>query len=162
MTAVGAPNVLLFITSTQREPQRAVREAVAAAKAREGRLLVVAVLDPEVVNRISETLAEDAFVGEKLTAEVSLTVARGYRNQAEASVAAIVEQAEREGVSARGFVEEGDPREICSRLARAHDIGLAILVTERRSWLTRLLSGSAVRAPELPGCEVRLVDDEDP
>jgi nucleotide-binding universal stress UspA family protein len=160
MTANDRPNVLLFIT-TQREPQRAGREAIAAAKARAGELLVVAVLDPHVVDRITEALTENAFIGEKVTADVSVTVAREYRNQAEASVAAIVEQAEHEGVRAQGFVEEGDPTEICSRLARAHDVGIAFLVTERRSWLARLLSGSAVRTPELPGCEVRLLDDED-
>jgi hypothetical protein len=42
-----------------------------------------------------------------------------------------------------------------------HQIGLALLVAEKRSWLTRFLSrGAAVKLPALSGCEVRVMEEQ--
>jgi nucleotide-binding universal stress UspA family protein len=152
-------NVLLLMPP-DRDAPRAIAEAIALAQARGGRLVVVAALDPDTVERVSEALSEEAFVGEKVSEKLTETLHREYRARAEQCVAAIVQQARAAGVEAAGFVEDGDPSELCGRLVREHAATIAVLVPERRSWLTRLLARGAVRLPALPGCEVRVVDEE--
>ena len=150
-------NVLL-LTPPNREPQAAARDAIAAARSQAGRLVVAVVLDPEVVERLSTRLEEVGLMGERVSDTVRDTLLREYRARAETLAQEIAEQAHREGVLTESVIAEGDPSETCSRLVRQHDVALAILVAERRSWLTRLLSGSAARVPELPGCEVRVME----
>jgi hypothetical protein len=58
------------------------------------------------------------------------------------------------------MIEEGDPGEICAALVREHEIATAVLVAEKRSWLTRFLSRSApLNLPTLAGCEVKVMED---
>jgi nucleotide-binding universal stress UspA family protein len=152
-------NVLLLVPA-DREPQGAAGEAIAAAKERGGRLFAVVVVDPELVERVSATLSNFGFMGEKVSDEVGETLLREYRNRAEATGAAIVEQARAQGVEAEARYEEGDPGEICQRLIPPLGIGLAVLLAERRSWLARLLARDAVRIPALAGCQVRVIEDD--
>ncbi|OFV90184.1 MAG: hypothetical protein A3J75_00495 [Acidobacteria bacterium RBG_16_68_9] len=148
---------MLLLTPPNRDPQAAAREAIAMAKSRGGELVIAVVLDPEVIERLSTRLDEVGLMGERVSDTVRNTLAREYRSRADTLAAHIVEEAQREGVLSEVVIEEGDPSAICSRLVRKHQITLAILVAERRSWLTRLLSGSAARVPELPGCEIRVM-----
>src|ERR1051325_101141 len=145
-------NVLLLIPANH-ESQAAVREAIDAAKSRGGTLYVAVAVDPDVIEEVSSTMTEEGFIGEKVMDQVCCTLEREYHSRAEALAKAIVEQAKEQSVSAEGSVEEGDPAEVLSRLVPDRRIGLAILVAERRSWLTRLLSRDAIRLPALAGCE---------
>lgn len=153
------PNVLLLVPA-DREPHAALAEALRAAAERGGRLIAAVVLDPELVERVSATLSNFGFMGEKVSDEVGDTLVREYRSRAEETGASIVAQAKAAGVEAEARFEEGDPGEICRRLIPSLDIGLAVLVAERRSWLARLLARDAVRLPTLAGCEVRVIEDE--
>jgi hypothetical protein len=152
-------NVLLLVPA-DREPRAAVGAAIGAAKERQGRLIAVVLLDPELVERVSATLSNFGFVGEKVSDEVGDTLLREYRHRAAALGAEVVEQARRQGVEAEARFEEGDPGEVCRRLIPGLDIGLAVLLAERRSWLARLLARDPVRIPALAGCEVRVVEEE--
>lgn len=152
-------NVLL-VTSPIADGPNATAYAVRRAKELGGSLLALAVLDPEMTARITATLANVGFVGEKVSESVGSALAREQRAQAETLLKQICERAAQEGVPCRALIEEGDAGEICSRIIRAEAIGAAVLVAERRSWLTRLLSRSAaVKLPALEGCEVKVMDD---
>lgn len=152
-------DVLLLIPSNRNAPN-ATRQAIALAKARGGGLTVVSVLNPEVLDRVSSTLSDVGFMGERVGEQVRETLWREYRTRAEQLAQGIAEQARREGVPAEAHVEEGDPGEICNRLVPQLRIGVAVLVAERRSWLTRLLSRATLRMPALAGCEVRVIEEE--
>jgi nucleotide-binding universal stress UspA family protein len=152
-------NVLLLVPA-DREPQAAAAEAIAAAKQRGGRLIAVIALDPELVERVSATLSNFGFMGEKVSDEVGDTLLREYRTRAEAAGQAIVAQAKAAGVEVEARYEEGDPGEICRRLIPALDVGLAVLLAERRSWLARLLAREPLRIPALAGCQVRVVEED--
>ena len=154
-----AANVLLLVPPN-REPQTAVREAIALAKSRGGTLFVVAAVDADVMQRISDRLSDVGFIGEKVSDQVYETLSREYHERAAELVRSIAEQAGEAGVAAQPLVEEGDPSEVCNRLVRVHDIGLALLVAERRSWLTRLLSRGAIRLPAVASCEVRILEED--
>ena len=154
-------NDVLLLMPSNRESPNAAREAIALAKARGARLAVVAVLDPELLDRVSTTLSDVGFMGEKVGDQVRETLWREYRSRAEHLARGVAEQAQREGVTAEAHVEEGDPSEICSRVVPQLHIGVAVLAAERRSWLTRLLSRTALRLPALAGCEVRVIEEEE-
>jgi nucleotide-binding universal stress UspA family protein len=100
-------------------------------------------------------------MGEKIGEGVRATLLREYRTRAETAEAEITARAQRAGLVADGGVEEGDPTEIGPRLARSLHATTVVLVAERRSWLSRLLSGNPVRMPDLPGCEVRVVEEDE-
>ncbi|GIW41205.1 MAG: hypothetical protein KatS3mg076_1782 [Candidatus Binatia bacterium] len=152
-------NVLL-VTSPDAEAPKALAYALERAKETGGELVALAVLDPEVVRRLETTLAQVGFVGEKVSDRVVETVLREKRARAEAHLRQVAETATKEGVRCRVLVEQGDPSEICGRVIRSEGIGLAVLVAEKPSWLTRLLARStAVPLPSLAGCEVKVMDE---
>lgn len=152
-------NVLLMIPPN-RESKSAVQEAIAAAKQRGGRLLVVVALDADVLDGVCATLSNVGFMGEKVSDQVQDTLLHEYRTRAEEVARRIASEAETAGVPADSKFEEGDPSEICRRLIPANEITLAILVAEKRSWLARLLARSNLRVPALSGCEVRVIEED--
>jgi nucleotide-binding universal stress UspA family protein len=153
-------NVLLVVPAGK-EPQRAVAAAIEMAKQRGGTLVVLAILDPSMPAYAASTLTDLAFMGEEVTDQVSATIAREYRTCASALLHAVTERAKKEGVAVSPLIEQGDTGDICRRVIRTYHIGITLLVAEKRSWLTRLLSHrAAVQMPVLPGCEVRVMEED--
>jgi nucleotide-binding universal stress UspA family protein len=153
-------NVLVVIPAGK-EPQRALQAAIELAKERGGQLVALAVLDPRLSSRVATTLTEVGFMADEVGASVGNTLLHEYRVESEALLQALAKRAKRDGVSVTPLIEEGDTEEICSRVIRTHQIGTAVLVAEKRSWLTRFLShGAAVSLPALAGCEVRVMEED--
>jgi hypothetical protein len=101
------------------------------------------------------------MLAEKITDQVAETVEREHRIRAEALLRDIIEQARARGIAARTAIETGDPGEACRKLVAAADVSTAVVVTEKRSWLSRLLTvGQPLRLPALGGCEVVLVGED--
>jgi hypothetical protein len=152
-------NVLLVVAPGYEAP-RATAYALERARQANGRLIALAVLDPEAHHAVAKTLSDVGFVGERVSEDVVEALEGERRTFAEEQLRQIGEAAAREGVSFSGLVEEGEPTEVCERVARAHGVGFAVLVAEKRSWVTRFLSRSApVRLPSLADCEVKVLED---
>lgn len=152
-------NVLL-VTSPVTDAPRAVAYALRRAKEIGGGLLALAILDPSLTQRVATTLTDVGFVGEKVSEDVADTLAREQRTQAETLLNQIAEQAKTDGVAFTPLIEAGDPSEVCSRIVDTGNVQCAVLVAEKRSWLTRLLSHSApVKLPALAGCEVKVMEE---
>jgi nucleotide-binding universal stress UspA family protein len=155
----GIKNVLLVVPPDM-APHRACGEAIAAAKRLGGALIAVIVLDPNEPGRVASSL-DSAFVGEKVSDQIAELLAREQRSRAEEVLEEIKRQAESSQVAFEGLIEEGDPTDVCSRIIRSRGVAEALLVAEKRSWLTRFLSRSAaVRLPHLSGCVVRVMEED--
>jgi len=153
-------NVLIVIPPGK-EPEQAIQAAIDLAQHRGVRLVALIVLDLRLATRVANRLTEVGFMGEEIGDHVTEVIEQEYRSDSEALLQRISERAKREGVSVTVLLEEGDRGEVCTRIIRAHEIGTALLVTEKHSWLTRFLSRSAaVRLPALAECEVRLMEEE--
>jgi nucleotide-binding universal stress UspA family protein len=153
-------NVLVVIPP-RKEPERAIQAAIDLAKRRGVRLVTLIVLDPRLAARVANQLTEVGFMGEQIGDQVTDVIEHEYRSDAETLLQRISERAQREGVNVTALLEEGERGEVCARIIRAYEIGTALLVTEKHSWLTRFLSRSAAaRLPALAGCEVRLMEEE--
>ena len=114
-----------------------------------------------MASRVTSALSDVGFVGEHVGNQVLETIRHEYRTRSEALLRSVAEQAKQEGVAVTPMIEEGDTGEICARLIRTHQIGTAVLVAERQSWLTRFLSRSAaVKLPALSGCDVRVMEED--
>ncbi len=152
-------NVLL-VTSPVTEAPNAVAYALRRVKELGGGLLALAVLDPDLAQRVAATLDNVGFVGERVSDNVVDALAREQRGHAEALLSQIAEQAKAEGIAVTALIETGDPSEVCRRIIETHNVQCAVLVAERSSWLTRLLSRAAtVKLPALAGCEVKVMED---
>lgn len=153
-------NVLIVIPAGT-EPQQAITTALELAKQRSGRLVALVVLDPDLGRGVTSTLGDAAFVGEQVEAEVGEAILHGYRTDAEAFLKTLVERGGQGGIAVVPLIEEGDTGEVCARVIVTHQIGLALLVAEKRSWLARFLSRrAAVKLPALSGCEVRVMEEQ--
>jgi nucleotide-binding universal stress UspA family protein len=152
--------VLLVIPPGIR-PRAARERAIDLAAASGDGLVGLVLLDPAETGRIAATL-DSAFMGERVSDRVVEVLAREQRSQAEALLAEIGEQAQARGVAFTPLIEEGDPEEVCARVIRAHQVREAILVVERRSWLSRILSRSAtVRLPAIADCTLTVMEEPD-
>lgn len=151
-------NVLLIIppgihprTARDDALERAAHDGVA--------LIGLVLLDPAETARIAASL-DSAFMGERVSDRVVEVLAREQRSQAEAVLAAINSEAAARGVPFVPVIEEGDPDVVCARVVRAHDVSKAILVVEKRSWLSRILSRSAgVRLPSMANVALTVVEE---
>jgi len=152
-------NVLLVIPPGLR-PRSAAAAAIDAAARAGARLIGLVLLDPAETARIAATL-DSAFMGERVSDRVVEVLTREQRSQAEAVLAEIGAQARERGVAFVALIEEGDADEVCARVIRAHQVGQAILVVERRSWLSRILSrSSAVHLPAMANVALTVVEEE--
>ena len=153
-------NVLLVIPA-DKEPQRSVGIAIDLAKQRAGNLVALVIVDPSVPMQAAATLTDTAFMGEEVGEHVSEAIVRDYHTRSAALLHALVERAKKEGVLVTPLIEQGDVGEICGRVVRTHEIGAAVLVAQRRSWLARFLARRvALRVPSLSGCEVHVVNED--
>lgn len=151
---------VLLLMAADHQSQRAPVEAVNLARTKGAALTVAVVVDPNVMDRVAHNLDEIGLAGEKVGDGIRDVLLREYRARADAAVAAATELGRKEGIAVTGIIEEGDPAVIGTRLARTLPATAVLLVAERRSWLNRLLSGSAVSMPDLPGCEVRVIEED--
>jgi len=153
-------NVLLVIPAGI-EPERTVSAAIELARQRKAALVALVVLDPSVPTHAASALTEIGFMGEEVGEQVSDAIVREHRSRSTALLHRIAERAKKDGVAVTPLIEQGDTGDICRRVIGAHHIGIAVLVAEKRSWLTRFLSHSArVQLPALSGCEVRVMEEE--
>lgn len=151
---------VLLLLSAEIDAPNAVAYAIGRAQEIGGGLIAVAILDAKLTERVASTLANVGFVGEKVRESVMETLQREQRVQAEDLLNHIEEQARKHGIAFQSTIEEGDPGEVCAALVRQHDVVTAVLVAEKRSWLTRFLSLSApMNLPALVGCEVKVMED---
>jgi nucleotide-binding universal stress UspA family protein len=152
-------NVLLVVAPGYEAPN-ALAYAVARAREFGGKLVALAVLDPDANKQVSSTLSNVGFVGGRVREDLVEALEKEQRTVAEMQVQVAAEEARRRGIASSVLIEEGDPSEVCARVVREHAIGLAVLVAERRSWVTRFLSRSApVRLPTFAGCEIKVMED---
>jgi hypothetical protein len=152
-------NVLLIIPPGIR-PCTAFGQALEQAAAGGGTLVGLVLLDPAETARIAATL-DSAFMGERVSDRVVEVLAREQRSQAEAMLADVGAQAAARGVAFVPLIEQGDPDEVCARIVRTHQIASAVLIVERRSWLSRILArSSGVRLPSMANVALTVVEED--
>jgi Universal stress protein family len=152
-------NVLLVVPLGV-EPRRARDYAIEQARRLRGDLIGLIVLDPAETARVASSL-DSAFMGDRVSDRLVEVLAHEAHGRAEAILHAIHDEATKQGVSFTSLVEEGEPSEVCARVVRKHAVALTVLVAEKRSWLTRFLSGATeVHLPMMPGCEVRVMEED--
>ena len=153
------PNVLLVIPPGLR-PQAAREHAIDAAARAGGTLIGLVLLDPAETARLAASL-DSAFMGERVSTRVVEVLGREQRSQAEAVLREIGATAQARGVPFLPLIEEGDADEVCARVIRAHAVTSAVLVVERRSWLSRILARSAaVKLPAMANCALTVMEEE--
>jgi nucleotide-binding universal stress UspA family protein len=153
-------NVLLVIPAGK-EPWRAIARAIDLCRRRNAGLVALVVIDPNLPSFAASSLTDVGFMGEEVGDQVGEAIVREYRACAEALLHVLTEHAKKESVVVTPIVEQGDSGEICRRVIRTHQVGTAVLVAERRSWLMRLLAHSAaVPLPAFADCEVHVMEEE--
>jgi hypothetical protein len=152
-------NVLLVVPPGIRP--RAARDHALDAAARAGGALVgLVLLDPAETARIAATL-DSAFMGERVSDRVVEILAREQRSQGEAVLGEIAAHAAARGVPFVPLIEAGDADEVCARVIRTQHIAEAVLVVEKRSWLSRILSRSAaVKLPAMANCALTVMEED--
>jgi len=151
-------NVLLVIPPGVK-PRIGLHHALERASAVGSKLVALVILDPSETVRIAARL-DDAFLGERVGDRVIKALEREQFVRAEDLLTDIASEAADAGIEVVRLIESGDTSEVCERVIRQQDIGYAVLVAERRSWLTRLLSRSpTVNIPTFEGCEIKVVEE---
>ena len=153
-------NVLLVIPPGIR-PHKSLEYALHRALQDKADLIALVTLDPMETARIAARL-DSAFMGERVSDRIVEVLAREQHTRAEEMLAEIGEQARAAGLTFLPLIETGDASEVCGAAIRRHNVGCAVLVAEKRSWLTKLLSRSQmVHIPALAGCEIKVVEEDE-
>ncbi len=151
-------NVLLVIPPGVK-PSAGFHQALQQAANLGTKMIALVILDPNEMSRIANRL-DSAFMGERVGDSVTQALAREQQVRAEDLLDDIAHCARKWGVEVVPLVESGDTTEVCERVIRQHEVGHAVLIAERRSWLTRLLSRSSqVQIPAFEGCEITVVEE---
>ena len=151
---------VLLVLPPEAEAPHAIAYALDEAIRRGAGIVALALLDADLAARVTSTLANVGFVGEKVCGSVSETLVREQRAHAEHLLERIGAEARLRSVPCTALIENGELGEVVAPIARAHAVDLVVLVAERRSLLARFLSRSAaVKLPSLAGCEVKLIEE---
>jgi nucleotide-binding universal stress UspA family protein len=153
-------STVLLLVPPDRQITGAIAAALNLAETRGAGLLAVAVVDTGASARLSSRMTDVGLLAEKVTDQLSETLAREHRVRGEALLREICDQAQARGVPCRTAIESGDPAEVCRRLVEGQDVTAAVLVAEKRSWLGRILARGRLFRPEGLGCEVLVVDED--
>ncbi len=151
---------VLLLASPTRDSPLACAYAIERARALGAELVVAAVLDPAVGDRVSRKLDERAFVGEKVTESVVCCLERDLRIQGEELVQAIAAQARAAGVGVTTRIEEGELSDVAGRCCGGREIAVVVVAAEKRSWVGRLFAADAdvQRRLRLPHCEIKVIE----
>ena len=151
-------NVLLVIEPGYEAPD-ATAYALSQARERGASLIALAVLDPGTHQRVASTLSNVGFVGGRVREGVVDALEKERRTFAEMQLQQIAEEAQRQRIECETIIREGETSEVCAGVVSLNNVSLAVLVAEKRSWVTRFLSRSAtVKLPNLAGCEVKVME----
>ena len=152
---------ILLLVPPDRQVTRAIDTALDLASARSAGLVAAVVIAIDASDRLSDRMIDVGFLGERITDQVSETLAREHRIRGQALLAEIAGQARARAIPCRTTIETGDPGEVCRRLVETEGVAAAVVVTDKRSWLARILAGAQpLRPPNLSGCEVTLVEED--
>lgn len=147
--------VLLLLSPTSDAPRA---EAYALARAREAgaELLAIVVLDDRLRGRVARKLEDAGMVGEKLSESVACCVDRDQRSQGERMLENVATAAQAQGTPVDTFLEGGEVNEVVGRCCAGHEVRLAVVAVEKRSWLGRWLAPSVDL--RLPHCEIKEIE----
>ena len=152
---------VLLLVPPDRQVTGAISTALDLAQAHGDELLAVVVIDADASVRLAGRMIDVGLLPEKITDQLSETLAREHQVRAEALLCEIDERAAARRIRLRTGIESGDPGEVCRRLVASESVDTVILVAEKRSWLTRVLAGGEpLRPRDLGGCEVVVVDED--
>ena len=153
-------NHILLVVPPGVRPCTGLAHALERAQEKKAKLVALAIIDPDETARIASRL-DSAFMGERVGDRVMEALLREQRVHAQDLLSEITKGAENVGVEVIPVIESGDTSEICDRIIRQFGANYAVLVAERRSWLTRLLSrSSSVRLPAFAGCELKVIEED--
>jgi nucleotide-binding universal stress UspA family protein len=152
---------ILLLVPPDRQVTGAISTALDLAAARRADLIAAIVIDADASLRLASRMIDVGLLAEKITDQVLETLAREHRIRGEALLRDIVDQAQARGITCRTAIETGDTDEVCRRFVEQDRISAAVVVTEKRSWIARLVTaGQPLRPPALGGCELVLVGED--
>ncbi|MFQ5822589.1 MAG: universal stress protein [bacterium] len=152
--------ILLILSFLRRSP-KTIEEAIKLAKEKNAKLIIFFVLDIEYANKIAHKLTDEGWLGEKPSEQLYISLLKEYQMQAEELIAEIEKRAKAQNISARSIIKSGTVLKETLRLANLEDPDLIVITRRKRSSLSRLIFGSAVKALEKEApCEVRIIDEK--
>lgn len=151
-------NVVLAL-STFEAGAEAIASAIEFSRVKEAKLFAVFVLDSTVPTAIFDKLTDIGFIGEKPGAELESAVSAEYRRQAAATLVEVKQAADATGVDCEVEVAEGDFVDKSLEAVARHSADTLIIVRTRKSFLSRLLTGTGMenlirQAP----CEIKVFE----
>jgi nucleotide-binding universal stress UspA family protein len=154
-------SAVLLLVPADRQVTSAIETALDLAARREASLVAAVVVDDAAAGRLSSRMIDVGLLAEKITDQVSEALMREHQVRGQALLREIAERARARGIPCRTTLEIGDPGEICRVLAQREDCAVAVVVTEKRSWVTRIFAGGQpLEVPAFGGCAVVPVEED--
>lgn len=151
---------ILLILSFLRRSSKTIEEAIKLAKEKQAELIVFFVLDIEYAHSIAHKLTDEGWIGEKPSEQLYTSLLKEYKLQAEQLIAEIEKRAKNEKLPIRSLIKSGSVLKETLRLANLEDPELIIITRRKRSSLSRLIFGSAVKdLTQQATCEVKIIDE---
>ncbi|MDP1809486.1 MAG: universal stress protein [Actinomycetota bacterium] len=151
-------NVVLALSTFEPGPE-AIASAIGFSRVKEAKLFAVFVLDSTVSAAIFDKLTDIGFIGEKPGAELEAAVSAEYRRQAATTLAEVKQAADAQGVECEIEMVEGDFVDKSLEVVARHAADTLIIVRTRKSFLSRLLTGSGMEnlVRQAP-CEIKVFE----
>lgn len=150
---------ILLILSFLRRSSKTIDAAIQLAKEKNAELIIFFVLDIEYANNIARKLTVEGWIGEKPSEQLYISLLKEYKSQAEQLIAEIERRAKREKIATRSIIKSGAVLPETLRVASLEDPELIVITRRKRSSLSRLILGSAVKdLKKQAPCEVKIID----
>ncbi|MFQ5707636.1 MAG: universal stress protein [bacterium] len=152
---------ILLILSFLRSSPKTIATAIGLAKKMKAELLVFFVLDIEYAEKIVHKLTDEGWIGGKPSDQLYDSLLKEYKLQAEETTLEIEKMAKEQHVPVRSIIRSGSLATQSLRLAHLEKPDLILITRRKRSNLSRLIFGSAVKTiQEQAPCDVKIIDAE--
>jgi nucleotide-binding universal stress UspA family protein len=150
---------ILTIISFLRIAPETIDASIKLAKEKNAELVVMFVIDNEYADKVSTTLQDLGWIGNKPSDNFYASLLDEYRIQAEMKLEEISRRAKAENIPFRSFIKTGRLITVILKVAHLEQPDLIVITRRKHSKLSRLILGSLSNAlRKKVSCPVKFID----
>jgi len=152
-------NKILTIVSFLRIEPETIEASISLAKEKNAELVVMFVIDNEYADKVSTTLQDLGWIGNKPSDNFYDSLLQEYRVQAEMKLDEIARRAKAEEISFRTMIKTGRLITVILQVAHLEQPDLIVITRRKHSKLSRLILGSLSNSlRKKVTCPVKVID----
>lgn len=153
-------NILLILTNT-RMSDESINTAIQTVKDKNTKLIILFVIDEErSAQSVITKLIDEGWMGSKVSEDLYRSIENEFKSCCRTKIEEIEQRTNNEGIECKTIIKKGDFVEEVLKTIEEENVDMSIITRRKRSNLSRLIFGSAVKDIQtMCKCAVKIIDE---